>query len=68
MTRERMAQFTLEDWRRNPPCFQEPLLSRHQKAFASSVLAMDARRVAIARVSNNPAVTGSLYTFAALWN
>src|SRR5213076_94051 len=29
MTRERVANFTSEDWRRNLPNFREPLLSRN---------------------------------------
>jgi aryl-alcohol dehydrogenase-like predicted oxidoreductase len=68
MTRERVAQFTLEDWRRNLPYFQEPLLSKHLR-LVESLRAIGGRHgrspgeVAIAWVLNNPAVTGAIVGF-----
>src|SRR2546430_2786809 len=38
MTRERVKNFTAEDWRRNLPNFQEPLLSRNRSEEHTSEL------------------------------
>jgi len=65
MTRERVASFTSEDWRRNLPNFQEPLLSRNLE-LVELLRAIGARHgrtpgeVAIAWTLNNPAVTGAI--------
>jgi aryl-alcohol dehydrogenase-like predicted oxidoreductase len=65
MTRERVANFTKEDWRRNLPNFQEPLLSRNLR-IVESLSAIGKRHgrtpgeVAIAWTLNNPAVTGAI--------
>src|SRR5579883_356699 len=65
MTRERIAQFPVDDWRRNNPNFQEPLLSRNLQL--ASVLAeigkshgRTAGEVAIAWTLKNPAVTAAI--------
>jgi aryl-alcohol dehydrogenase-like predicted oxidoreductase len=65
MTRERVANFTTEDWRRNLPNFQEPLLSRNLQLveLLRGIGARHGRRpgeVAIAWTLNNPAVTGAI--------
>ena len=65
MTRERVAKFTPDDWRRNNRNFQEPLLSRnlHFAEFLRDVGNRYGRtpgEVAIAWVLNNPAVTGAI--------
>jgi aryl-alcohol dehydrogenase-like predicted oxidoreductase len=65
MTRERAANFAAEDWRRNLPNFQEPLLSRNLK-LVELLREIGARHgrtpgeVAIAWTLNNPAVTGAI--------
>lgn len=65
MTRERVRNFTAEDWRRNLPNFQEPLLSRNLE-LVEVLRAIGARHgripgeVAIAWVVANPAVTGAI--------
>jgi aryl-alcohol dehydrogenase-like predicted oxidoreductase len=65
MTRERVAKFTPDDWRRNNRNFQEPLLSRNLQ-FAEFLREIGNRHgrtpgeVAIAWVLNNPAVTGAI--------
>lgn len=68
MTRERVANFTAEDWRRNLPNFQEPLLSRNLK-LVERLREIGKRHgrtpgeVAIAWTLNNPAVTGAIVGF-----
>jgi aryl-alcohol dehydrogenase-like predicted oxidoreductase len=68
MTRERVANFAAEDWRRNLPNFQEPLLSRNLK-LVERLRAIGNRHgrtpgeVAIAWTLNNPAVTGAIVGF-----
>jgi aryl-alcohol dehydrogenase-like predicted oxidoreductase len=68
MTRERVANFTAEDWRRNLPNFQEPLLSRNLK-LVERLREIGNRydrtpgEVAIAWTLNNPAVTGAIVGF-----
>jgi aryl-alcohol dehydrogenase-like predicted oxidoreductase len=68
MTRERVANFDADDWRRNLPNFQEPLLTRNLR------LVEDIRKianrhgrtpgeVAIAWTLSNPAVTGAIVGF-----
>jgi aryl-alcohol dehydrogenase-like predicted oxidoreductase len=65
MTRERVANFTAEDWRRNLPNFQEPLLSRNLQ-LAERLREIGRRHgrttgeVAIAWTLNHPAVTGAI--------
>ncbi|HKS96963.1 MAG TPA: aldo/keto reductase, partial [Terriglobia bacterium] len=65
MTRERVANFAAEDWRRNLPNFQEPLLSRNLRLVESlrEIGAQHGRtpgEVAIAWTLANPAVTGAI--------
>jgi aryl-alcohol dehydrogenase-like predicted oxidoreductase len=65
MTRERVANFTTEDWRRNLPNFQEPLLSRNLQLVERlrGIGARHGRRpgeVAIAWTLHHPAVTGAI--------
>jgi aryl-alcohol dehydrogenase-like predicted oxidoreductase len=68
MTRERVANFEAEDWRRNLPNFQEPLLSRNLK-LVERLREIGNRHgrtpgeVAIAWTLNNPAVTGAIVGF-----
>ena len=68
MTRERVANFTAEDWRRNLPNFQEPLLSRNLR-LVERLRDIGNRHkrtpgeVAIAWTLNNPAVTGAIVGF-----
>jgi aryl-alcohol dehydrogenase-like predicted oxidoreductase len=68
MTRERVANFAAEDWRRNLPNFQEPLLSRNLK-LVESLREIGTRHgrtsgeVAIAWTLKNPAVTGAIVGF-----
>ncbi len=63
MTRERVANFAHEDWRRNLPNFQEPLLSRNLR-LVERLRDIGKRHnrtpgeVAIAWTLDNPAVTG----------
>jgi aryl-alcohol dehydrogenase-like predicted oxidoreductase len=68
MTRERVANFTAEDWRRNLPNFKEPLLSRNLELVEQ--LREIGRRhgrtpgeVAITWTLHNPAVTGAIVGF-----
>jgi aryl-alcohol dehydrogenase-like predicted oxidoreductase len=68
MTRERVANLAAEDWRRNLPNFQEPLLSRNLKLVEP--LREIGRRhgrtpgeVAIAWTLHHPAVTGAIVGF-----
>jgi aryl-alcohol dehydrogenase-like predicted oxidoreductase len=68
MTRERVANFASEDWRRNLPNFQEPLLSRNLKLVERlrEIGNRHGRRpgeVAIAWTLNNPVVTGAIVGF-----
>ena len=65
MTRERVANFTSEDWRRNLPNFQEPLLSRNLQLVErlrqiGTRHGRSAGEVAIAWTLNHPAVTGAI--------
>ena len=68
MTRERVANFAAEDWRRNLPNFQEPLLSRNLK-LVEHLRAIGNRHkrtpgeVAIAWTLKNPAVTAAIVGF-----
>jgi len=68
MTRERVANFTTEDWRKNLPNFQEPLLSRNLK-LVEHLRVIGNRHgrtpgeVAIAWTLNHPAVTGAIVGF-----
>jgi aryl-alcohol dehydrogenase-like predicted oxidoreductase len=68
MTKERVANFTKEDWRKNLPNFQEPLLSRNLRLV--ELLREIGKRhgripgeVAIAWALNHPAVTGAIVGF-----
>jgi aryl-alcohol dehydrogenase-like predicted oxidoreductase len=65
MTKERVAKFTQEDWRKNLPNFQEPLLSRNLRLV--ELLREIGKRhgripgeVAVAWTLGNPAVTGAI--------
>jgi aryl-alcohol dehydrogenase-like predicted oxidoreductase len=65
MTRERIAAFPEDDWRKHSPNFQEPLLSRNLRLVET--LRNIGRRydatpgeVAIAWTLRNPAVTGAI--------
>jgi aryl-alcohol dehydrogenase-like predicted oxidoreductase len=65
MTRERVANFTSEDWRRNLPNFREPLLSRNLQLVErlrqiGTRHGRSAGEVAIAWTLNHPAVTGAI--------
>lgn len=68
MTHERVANFTAEDWRKNLPNFQEPLLSRNLK-LVEQLRTIGARHgrtpgeVAIAWTLNHPAVTAAIVGF-----
>ena len=68
MTRERVAQFAAEDWRRNLPNFREPLLSRNLR-LVETLRTIGKRHgrtpgeVAIAWTLNHPAVTGAIVGF-----
>jgi aryl-alcohol dehydrogenase-like predicted oxidoreductase len=68
MTRERVASFTSEDWRKNLPNFQEPLLSRNLE-LVESLREIGNRHertpgeVAIAWTLDHPAVTGAIVGF-----
>jgi aryl-alcohol dehydrogenase-like predicted oxidoreductase len=65
MTRERIAAFPEDDWRKHSPNFQEPLLSRNLR-LAETLRAIGRRHnatpgeVAIAWTLRNPAVTGAI--------
>ena len=68
MTKERVANFASEDWRRRLPNFREPLLSRNLRLVER--LREIGRRhgrspgeVAIAWTLRNPAVTGAIVGF-----
>ena len=68
MTRERVANFAAEDWRRNLPNFQEPRLSRNLK-LVERLREIGNRHgrtpgeVAIAWTLNHSAVTGAIVGF-----
>lgn len=68
MTRERVANFLPEDWRRNLPGFQEPQLSRNLQ-LVEHLRDLGKRHgrspgeVAIAWTLNHPAVTGAIVGF-----
>lgn len=68
MTRERVANFASEDWRRNLPNFQEPLLSRNLK-LVERLRTIGQRHgrspgeVAIAWTLNHRAVTAAIVGF-----
>ena len=68
MTRERVASFTSEDWRKNLPNFQEPLLSRNLE-LVESLREIGNRHertpgeVAIAWTLDHPAITGAIVGF-----
>jgi aryl-alcohol dehydrogenase-like predicted oxidoreductase len=65
MTRERIAAMPADDWRKNSPNFQEPLLTRNLQ-LVDTLRAIGKRRnatpgeVAIAWTLTNPAVTGAI--------
>jgi aryl-alcohol dehydrogenase-like predicted oxidoreductase len=65
MTRERIEQLPADDWRRNHPDFQEPLLSRNLR-LVRLLKAIGVHRrctpaeVAVAWVLHNRAVTGAI--------
>ena len=65
MTKERVANFLPEDWRRNLPGFREPALSRNLR-LVEVLRAIGSRHgrtpgeVAIAWTLNHPAVTGAI--------
>ncbi|MFZ0293347.1 MAG: aldo/keto reductase [Candidatus Sulfotelmatobacter sp.] len=68
MTRERVENFTAEDWRRNLSNFQEPLLSRNLKLVEclraiGNKYGRSPGEVAIAWTLKNPAVTGAIVGF-----
>ena len=68
MTRERVANFTAEDWRRNLPNFREPQLSRNLQ-LVEELRRIGQRHgrspgeVAISWTLNNSAVTGAIVGF-----
>ncbi|MFI5071428.1 MAG: aldo/keto reductase [Terriglobales bacterium] len=68
MTRERVANFSSEDWRKNLPNFNEPLLSRNLR-LVERLREIGKRHnrtpgeVAIAWTLDNPAVTGAIVGF-----
>lgn len=68
MTRERVANFSSEDWRRNLPNFREPLLSRNLR-LVEQLRKIGERHgrspgeVAIVWTLNNRAVTGAIVGF-----
>ena len=68
MTHERVANFSAEDWRKNLPNFQEPLLSRNLK-LVELLRTIGTRHgrtpgeVAIAWTLNHPAVTAAIVGF-----
>jgi aryl-alcohol dehydrogenase-like predicted oxidoreductase len=68
MTKERVAAFAPEDWRRNLPNFKEPLLSRNLRLVEHFRRIGESHgrtpgEVAIAWTLNNPAVTGAIVGF-----
>ena len=68
MTRERVANFSAEDWRKNLPNFREPLLSCNLRVVERLREIGNRHRcspgeVAIAWTLKNPAVTGAIVGF-----
>jgi len=68
MTKERVANFLPEDWRRNLPGFREPALSRNLRLVEllhriGSRHGRTPGEVAIAWTLNHPAVTGAIVGF-----
>jgi aryl-alcohol dehydrogenase-like predicted oxidoreductase len=68
MTRERVANFSREDWRRNLPNFKEPLLSRNLRLVErlrdiGKRHNRSAGEIAIAWTLDNPAVTAAIVGF-----
>ena len=68
MTRERVANLAAEDWRRNLPNFQKPLLSRNLKLVEhlraiGNLHERTPGEVAIAWTLSNPAVTAAIVGF-----
>jgi|SRR5271165_1225718 len=68
MTRERVANFLAEDWRKNLPGFKEPALSRNLRVVEhlreiGKVHGRSPGEVAIAWTLNHPAVTGAIVGF-----
>jgi aryl-alcohol dehydrogenase-like predicted oxidoreductase len=68
MTKERVANFLPEDWRRNLPGFKEPALSRNLRLVEllraiGSRHGRTAGEVAIAWTLKHPAVTGAIVGF-----
>jgi aryl-alcohol dehydrogenase-like predicted oxidoreductase len=68
MTRERVANFLPEDWRRNLPGFQEPELSRNLRVVEhlreiGRRHGRSAGEVAIAWTLRHPAITGAIVGF-----
>ena len=68
MTRERVANFLPEDWRRNLPGFKEPALSRNLRVveYLRAIGKRAGRtpgEVAITWTLNHPAVTGAIVGF-----
>jgi len=68
MTKERVANFTSEDWRRNLPNFKEPVLSRNLR-LVEQLREIGKRygrgpgEVAIAWTLHHPGVTGAIIGF-----
>jgi aryl-alcohol dehydrogenase-like predicted oxidoreductase len=68
MSKQRVANFTSEDWRRNLPNFREPLLSRNLRLVErlreiGKRRALSPGELAIAWTLNHPAVTGAIVGF-----
>jgi aryl-alcohol dehydrogenase-like predicted oxidoreductase len=68
MTRERVANFSREDWRRNLPNFKEPMLSRNLRLVErlrdiGKRHHRSAGEIAIAWTLDNPAVTAAIVGF-----
>jgi aryl-alcohol dehydrogenase-like predicted oxidoreductase len=69
MTRDRVANFAADDWRRNLPNFREPLLSRNLKLVEhlreiGAKYSRTPGEVAIAWTLREPAVTGAIVGFS----
>lgn len=68
MTKERVANFPEDDWRRREPDYQEPRISRHLKlaellASIGKKHDKSAGEVAIAWTLRHPAITGTIVGF-----
>ncbi|HEY5070154.1 MAG TPA: aldo/keto reductase [Candidatus Acidoferrum sp.] len=68
MTRERVANFSREDWRRNLPNFKEPLLSRNLRIVErlrdiGNRHNRNAGEIAIAWTLDHPAITAAIVGF-----